>query len=91
MSEDKIDIRGEIEAAIKKGQYPDRAAAVAGMQKQLVDYQKGALKDKLKDVPPVKSVEVIRDSIWKELLQTTGGDEDKAAELYMEELKKLNL
>jgi hypothetical protein len=91
MSEDKIDIRGEIEAAVKKGQYPDRAAAIAGMQKQLVDYQKGALRDKLKDVPPVKSVEAIRDSIWKGLLQKSGGDEDKAAELYMEELKKLNL
>ena len=91
MSEDKIDIRGEIEAAVKKGQYPDRAAAIAGMQKQLVDYQKGALRDKLKDVPPVKSVEAIRDSIWKELLQNAGGDEDKAAELYVEELKKLNL
>jgi O6-methylguanine-DNA--protein-cysteine methyltransferase len=91
MSEEKIDIRSEIDAAIKKGQYPDRAAAIAGLQKQLVDYQKGAFKDKLKDVQPIKSVEAMRGEVWQELLQKAGGNEDKAAELYLEELKKLKL
>jgi len=91
MSEEKIDLRAEIEAAIKKGQYPDRAAAIAGMQKQLVDYQKGAFKDNLKDVQPIKSVESVCEEVWKELLRKAGGDDDKAAELYLEELKKLKL
>jgi hypothetical protein len=91
MSEEMIDIRSEIDAAIKKGQYPDRAAAIVGLQKQLVDYQKGAFKDKLKGVKPIISVETMRGEVWQELLQKVGGNEDKAAELYLEELKKLKL
>jgi hypothetical protein len=61
------------------------------MQKQLIDYQKGALKDRLKGVSPVDAPEKIGQDIWKDLLEKAGGDEDKAARLYVEELKKLQL
>ena len=88
MSEDRIDIQAEIDAAMKKGQYADRKAAAAALQKQLVDYQKGALKDALKGAPAIGAME---DAVWKELLAKAGGDEDKAVQLYLEELKKLNL
>ncbi len=91
MSEEKIDLRAEIDAAVKKGQFANKEEAIAGMQKQLIDYQKGALKDQLKDVSPIKSVEALREKIWGELLEKAGGSEDKAAELYLEELKKLKL
>lgn len=91
MSEEKIDLRAEIDAAVKKGQFASREEAIAGLQKQLIDYQKGALKEKLKDVQPIKSVEALREKIWDELLAKAGGSEDKAAELYLEELKKLTL
>jgi hypothetical protein len=91
MNEEKTDLQAEIDAAIKKGQFPDRAAAISGLQKQLVDYQKGALKDKLKDVSPITSVEAVREEIWKELMQQAGGNDDKAVQLYLEELKKLKL
>ena len=88
MSEDRIDIQAEIDAAMKKGQYADRKAAVAALQKQLVDYQKGAFRDALKGAPALGQAE---DAIWKELLAKAGGDEDRAVQLYLEELKKLNL
>jgi len=85
----EVNIQAEIDAAIKKGQFPDRAAAIAGMQKQLIDDQKGALKDKLKGVSPVIALEKISQDIWKDFLEKAGGDEDKAVRLYAEELKHL--
>jgi len=85
------DLQSEIDAAIKKGQFPDRAAAIAGMQKQLVDYQKGVLKDKLAGVSSVDATEKIGQDIWKDFLEKAGGDEDKAVRLYAEELKNLQL
>jgi hypothetical protein len=88
MSEEKIDIRAEIDAAMKKGQYSDRKDAIVALQKQLVDYQKGALKGQLKGAPDVTAME---EAAWKELLAKSGGDEDKAVQLYLDELKKLNL
>jgi len=88
MSEDKIDIQAEIDAAMRKGQYADRRDAIAALQKQLIDYQRGALKDKLKGPPAVHSME---EAVWKEFLAMAGGDEDKAVQLYLDELKKLNL
>ncbi len=87
----EVDLQAEIDAAIKKGQFTDRAAAIAGMQKQLIDYQKGVLKDTLKGVSPVGATEKISQEIWKDLLEKVGGDEDKAIRLYAEELKKLHL
>lgn len=90
MAEEKVDVQAEIEAALKKGQYADRKAAIAGLQRQLVDYQKGALKDRLKDVEIIDAVEKMREDVWKELLQKAGGDEDKAVQIYVEELRKLN-
>ena len=86
-----MDVRAEIDAAIKKGQFANKEEAISGLQKQLIGYQKGALKDQLKDVQPIKSVEALREKIWAELLAKAGGSEDKAAELYLEELKKLKL
>lgn len=88
---DNIDLQAEINAAIKKGQFPDRAAAIVGLQKQLIDYQKGALKDQLKGVSPIEGVKKISQEIWKEFLEKAGGDEEKAARLYAEEIKKLQL
>lgn len=88
MSDENIDIQAEIDAAMKKGQYSDRKDAIAALQKQLVDYQKGALKDVLKGAPDVS---VMEEAVWKELLAKSGGDEDKAVLLYLDELKKLNL
>jgi hypothetical protein len=91
MSEEKIDLQAEIDASVKKGQFADRKAAIAGMQKQLIGYQKGALKDLLKDKDPVASVGKMEAEAWDEFLKKAGGDEDKAALLYLEELKKLKL
>ncbi len=85
-----MDVKAEVEAAVKKGRFADRAAAIEGLQKQLIDYQKGALGDTLK-TEPVASVRKVEDDIWKELLAKAGGDEDKAVQLYLEELKKLKL
>jgi hypothetical protein len=84
-----VELQAEIDAAIKRGQFPDRAAAISGMQKQLIDYQKGALKDQLKGVSPVGAPEKLSQDVWKDLLEKAGGDEDKAVRLYAEELKKL--
>lgn len=58
--------------------------------KQLVDYQKGVLKDKIQG-DPVETVESMRSETWKELTERAGGDEDKAISLYVEELKKLGV
>ena len=85
----EVDLQAEIDAAIKKGQFTDRGAAIAGLQKQLIDYQKGAMKDTLKSVSPVDATEKISKDIWKDLFEKAGGDEDKAIRLYAEELKKL--
>ena len=86
-----MDLQAEIDAAIKKGQFKDRAAAISGLQKQLIDYQKGIFKDKLAGVSSVAALEQAEAAIWKELLEKAGGDEDKAVHLYAEELKKLQL
>lgn len=86
---DHAEVQGAVDAAVAKGKYPDRKAAIAGMMKQLVDYQKGALKGKV-PVDPVGSVEKAREEIWQALLEEAGGDEDKAVELYVEDLKKLS-
>jgi hypothetical protein len=88
MTGEKIDIRAEIDAAMKKGQYADRKDAIAALQKQLVDYQKGSFKDLLKGAPAIGTVEA---GAWDELLKKAGGDEDKAVQMYLDELKKLNL
>jgi len=85
---DPVTVQGAVDAAIKKGEYPDRKAAIAGMTKQLIDYQKGALKGKISD-DPVTAVRKAREALWESLLAQAGGDEDKAAALYAEELKKL--
>jgi hypothetical protein len=86
---DHAEVQGAVDAAVKKGQYPDRKAAIAGLTKQLIDYQKGALKGKL-NVDPVGGVEKMREELWKTLLEQAGGNEDKAVQLYAEELKKLS-
>ncbi len=91
MSGEKIDIGAEVDAAVKKGQFADKKEAISGLQKQLIDYQKGGLKDYIKGVEPAASVKKIEDDVWKELLSKAGGDEDKAVQLYLEELKKLHL
>ncbi len=91
MSGEKIDIQAEIDAAMKKGQFADKKEAIAGLQKQLVDYQKGALKEPLKGVDPTAAPRKIEADVWKELLARAGGDEDRAVQLYLEELKKLAL
>ena len=87
----EVDVQAEIDAAVKKGQFKDRTAAISGLQKQLIDYQKGVFKDRLSSVPSVDALEKIGAEIWKEFLEKAGGDEDKAAHLYAEELKKLTL
>ena len=91
MSEEKIDVQAEVDAAVRKGQFANRNEAIAGLQKQLVDYQKGAFKDLLKGADPVTSARKVEEDLWKELLARAGGDEDKAVQLYLEELKKLKL
>lgn len=85
---DHAEVQQTVDAAVAKGQYPDRKAAVAGLTKQLIDYQKGALKGKVA-VDPVGGVEKIREELWQALLKEAGGDEERAVRLYGEELKKL--
>lgn len=84
-------VQAEVDAAVNKGQFPDRRSAIAGLTKQLVDYQKGALKDQLKTVDPVESVGRARAEHWKELMEHAGGDEDEAVRIYVEELKRLKI
>jgi hypothetical protein len=86
---DHAEVQGAVDAAVAKGQYPDRKAAIVGMMKQLVDYQKGALKGKV-NVDPVGSVDKLRGELWQALLKEAGDDEDKAAQLYAEGLKKIS-
>ena len=86
---DHAEVQGAVDAAVEKGKYPDRKAAVAGLTKQLIDYQKGALKGKV-SVDPVGSVEKLREELWQALLKEAGGDEDRAVQLYAEEMKKLS-
>ena len=88
MSDEKIDVQAEIDEAVRKGKYVDRKEAIVGLQKQLIDYQRGVLKGSLKGVPSVSKME---EDAWKELLEKAGGDEEKALKLYLEELKKLSL
>jgi hypothetical protein len=85
---DPAEVQGAVDAAVRKGEYPDRKAAIAGLTKQLIDYQKGALKGKLA-VDPVTGPEQMRAERWKALLAQAGGDEEKAAKLYFEELRKV--
>jgi hypothetical protein len=49
---DHAEVQKAIDVAVEKGQYPDRSAAVAGLTKQLIDHQKGALKIRS---PPTRS------------------------------------
>jgi DNA polymerase III delta prime subunit len=86
---DHAEVQGAVDAAVARGQFPDRKAAVVGMMKQLVDYKKGALKGKVA-VDPVGGVEKAREALWQALLKEAGGDEEKAVQLYAEELKKLS-
>ncbi len=87
---DHMTVKGAVDEAVKKGTYPDRKAAIAGMTKQMIDYQKGVLKGKL-SVDPVGSVEKVREELWQSLMKQAGGDEDKAVRLYAEELKKMTV
>lgn len=74
---------------MKKGDYPDRKAAITGLTKQLIDLQKGALKGKL-GPDPAGGVDTRLEELWQTLLKQAGGDEDKAVQLYAEELRKLS-
>lgn len=85
---DHVTVQGAVDEAVKKGTYPDRKAAIAGMTKQLIDYQKGVFKGKLSG-GSVDAIEKVREELWQSLLKQAGGDEDKAVKLYAEELKKL--
>jgi len=85
---DHAEVQGAVDAAVAKGDYPDRKAAIAGLTKQLIDHQKGALKGKV-SVDPVAGVEKIRAELWQALMKEAGGDEERAVQLYAEELKKL--
>lgn len=82
------DIQIKIDEAVSRGEYPDRKAAIAGLMKQLIDYQKGMLKGQ-NTVDPVAEVEKVRGERWKALLEQAGGDDGEAARLYAEELKKI--
>lgn len=86
---DHAEVQGAVDAAVAKGQFPDRKAAIVGMMKQLVDYQKGALKGKA-TIDPVGGVEKAREELWQAMLKEAGGDEDKAAQIYAAELKKIS-
>jgi hypothetical protein len=88
MSDEKIDVQAVVDEAVRKGRYADRKEAIVGLQKQLIDYQRGLLKGTLKEVPAISALE---EGMWKGLIEKAGGDEEKAARLYMEELKKLGL
>ncbi|MCD1294723.1 hypothetical protein CUJ83_06890 [Methanocella sp. CWC-04] len=90
IAEQKIDVEAEIEDAVKSGQFPDRNSAIIGLMKQLIDYQKGALKGKIKG-SPVNGVEKYREEKWKALIESARGDEDRAVQMYIDELKKLNI
>jgi len=86
---DHVTVQGAVDEAVKKGKFPDRKAAIAGLTKQLIDYQKGVLKGKL-DGDPVDTVDRMRGELWQSLLKQAGGDEDRAAHLYAEEMKRIS-
>ena len=86
---DHAEVQHAVDAAVKKGEYPDRKAAIAGLTKQLIAHQRGALKGRLPG-DPVAAVEKIREELWQSLLKRAGGDEERAVQLYAEELKKLS-
>ncbi len=88
MSDERIDVQAEVDEAVRKGRYANRKEAVVGLQKQLIDYQRGLLKESMKELPAISRAE---EGIWRELLEKAGGDEEKAARLYLEELKRLGL
>jgi hypothetical protein len=85
-----LNVQAAIDDAVKKGKFPDRNSAIIGLMKELIGYQKGALKGKLKGTP-VEGVENLRAGTWKALMDKAGGDEDKAVQLYVDELKKLKI
>ena len=83
------DVQSKIEEAVTRGDYPDRKAAIAGLMKQLIDYQKGMLKGQSSG-NPVDEIEKLRDEKWKALMEKAGGDDEKAIRLYIEEIKKIS-
>ena len=86
---DHVTVQGAVDDAVKKGTYPDRKAAIAGLTKQLIDYQKGVLKGKLGG-DPVDAVDKMRGDLWPSLMKQAGDDEDRAARLYAEEMKRIS-
>lgn len=82
-------VQGTVDDAVKKGTYPDRKAAIAGLTKQLIDYQKGVLKGKLGG-DSVDTVDKMREELWPSLMKQAGDDEDRAARLYAEEMKRIS-
>ncbi len=85
--QEKTDLSDRIDEAVGRGDYPDRKAATVGIMKQLIDRQKGMLKAQGTS-DPVADVEKIRVEHWKALLEKAGGDDEKAARMYLEEIKK---
>ncbi len=83
------DVQGKIDEAVSRGEYPDRKAAIAGLMKQLIDYQKGMLKGQGAG-SPVAEIEKVREEEWKALLEKAGGDDEKAARMYVEEIRKIS-
>jgi hypothetical protein len=86
---DHMTVQGAVDEAVKKGTYPDRKAAIAGLTKQLIDYQKGVLKGKLNG-DPVDIVDRMRGELWQSLMKQAGEDEDRAVHLYEEEMQRLS-
>jgi hypothetical protein len=84
------DVQERVDESVRDGKYPDRKAAIAGLTKRLIEAQKGAFRG-LPGVDPVVSVEKVREERWKSLLEKSGGDDNEAARLYFEELKKIAL
>ena len=83
------DVQSKIEEAVTRGDYPDRKAAIAGLMKQLIDYQKGMLKGQGSG-DPVAEIEKLREEKWKALMEKAGGDDEKAARAYVEEIGKFS-
>ena len=83
-----LDIQDKIDEAISRGDYPYKKAALAGIMKQLINRQKGMLKFQSTS-DPVADVEKIRVERWNALLEKAGGDDEKAARMYLEEIKTI--
>ena len=81
------DIQDKIDEALSRGDYPDQKTARAGIMKQLIEHQKGMFKFQGAS-DPVADVEKIRVEHWNSLLEKAGGDDEKAARMYLEEIKK---